>query len=102
MPVQDVISIYRKTLTPSNGTTSESWEKLTDVEAYIYPISQSETLRKYGIVLDNRWIAFIDPTDITAKDRIYYLSHIFEIKGNPLDIGNEGIKYELSLSEVTK
>ena len=103
MPVLDTVSIYRKVSTPSGGTVSDAWSKITggDIEAYIYPLSQSESLRKYGQAVTNNWIAYIDPIAITEKDRIYYGTHIFEIKGI-LDIGNEGIKYELTLSEVKK
>jgi hypothetical protein len=103
MPVQDMISVYRKTSTQSGGVVTDSWTKMSDgdIEAFIYPLSQSESLRKYGIAVNNNWIAYIEPRDITLKDRIYYGVHIFEIKGL-VDIGNEGIKYELSLSEVTK
>ena len=102
MPVQDTISIYRAPLTlPGGVETRGTWAKIADIEAFIYPLSQSESLKKYGIAVNNNWIAFIDPYALTLKDRIYYGTHIFEIKGL-VDIGNEGIKYQLDLSEVTK
>jgi hypothetical protein len=101
MSVQDTISIYRKVAAQSGGLVTDTWTKLTDIDAYIYPLSQSESLRKLGVISTNSWIAYIDPYVMSQKDRIYYGAHIFEIK-SVLDVGNEGVKYELTLSEVIK
>lgn len=98
---KDNIVIKRLTATKSapGVELTKTWSTLATVDAYIYPLSQSEAFRKYGKAVTNLWQAFVDPTDVKAQDRVEYSGHTFEITG-VVNLGNADKKYQLDLQEV--